>query len=76
MLRMDIGFYIGTILCALLTSLHKLPIYDPCPLGLPDMLTVAHVLRQDLKEVLGNDLGGILESALVQKGLRRQPKSP
>ena len=25
---------------------------------------------QDLKEVLGNDLGGILESALVQKGLR------
>ena len=27
--------------------------------------------RQDLKEILGNNLAKILETALVQKGLRR-----
>ena len=37
--RMDIRFYVGMRLWALLKSLYE----DLCPFGLPLMLTVAHV---------------------------------
>ena len=40
-LRVDVGFRIGTVLLPLLI---KVFIWDPCPSGLPEMLTVADMV--------------------------------
>ena len=37
--RMDIGFYTGGLIMAPTTLFTQ----DPCPLGLPEMLTLAHM---------------------------------
>jgi len=67
--KLSSGEYIGA---ALLLSQKQRPSWDHTLLA--DAKTeLLCISVKDLKEVLGNDLGGILESALVQKGLRMCP---
>ncbi|CAJ1368527.1 unnamed protein product [Effrenium voratum] len=63
------GEYIGA---ALLLSAKSRPSWDHTLLA--DAKTeLLCISAKDLKEILGNDLAGILETAMVQKGLRMCP---